>query len=157
VLIRSIDRLPGTAELVELAAAGEDDEHDLGVTEHGEFVVLLDQAVAARPAGCSPRGLEMRRRRAGGDAGDLAAAPATRAAAMGTAALELLQLLRVLRVSSIVHGLQRAVQCWDTKILQLCRINHKTYFCGADLRVHFKTCPTCKPNCKAVPSGTCEQ
>jgi len=83
VLIRSIDRLPGTAELVELAAAGEDDEHDLGVTEHGEFVVLLDQAVAARPAGCSPRGLEMRRRRAGGDAGDLAPAPATRAAAMG--------------------------------------------------------------------------
>ena len=111
MLIRSIDRLPGTAELVELAAAGEDDEHDLGVTEHGEFVVLLDQAVAARPAGCSPRGLEMRRRRAGGDAGDLAPAPATRAAAMGTAALGLLQLLRLLRVPSIVHGFQWAAQC----------------------------------------------
>ena len=61
---------------------------DLSVTEHGELVCLLEQAVAARPAGCSPRGLEMRRRRrrAGGDAGELAPAPAKRAAAMGIAA-----------------------------------------------------------------------
>ena len=41
------DRLPGAAELVELAAAGEDDERDLGVAEHGELVGLLEQAVAA--------------------------------------------------------------------------------------------------------------
>jgi hypothetical protein len=40
-------RLPGAAELVELAAAGEDDERDLGVAEHGELVGLLEQAVAA--------------------------------------------------------------------------------------------------------------
>jgi len=42
-----IDRLPCAAELVELAAAGEDDERDLGVAEHGELVGLLEQAVAA--------------------------------------------------------------------------------------------------------------
>jgi hypothetical protein len=42
-----MDRLPGAAELVELAAAGEDDERDLGVAEHGELVGLLEQAVAA--------------------------------------------------------------------------------------------------------------
>ena len=35
------------AELVELAAVGEDDERDLGVAEHGELVRLLEQAVAA--------------------------------------------------------------------------------------------------------------
>jgi hypothetical protein len=39
--------IPGAAELVELAAAGEDDERDLGVAEHGELVRLLEQAVAA--------------------------------------------------------------------------------------------------------------
>jgi hypothetical protein len=35
------------AELVELAAVGEDDERDLGVAEDGELVGLLEQAVAA--------------------------------------------------------------------------------------------------------------
>jgi len=35
------------AELVELAAVGEDDERDLGVAEHGELVRLLEQPVAA--------------------------------------------------------------------------------------------------------------
>ena len=35
------------AELVELAAVGEDDERDLGVAEHGELVGLLEQSVPA--------------------------------------------------------------------------------------------------------------
>jgi len=39
--------IPCAAELVELAAAGEDDERHLGVAEHGELVGLLEEAVAA--------------------------------------------------------------------------------------------------------------
>ena len=35
------------AELVELAAVGEDDERDLGVAEHGDLVRLLEQPRAA--------------------------------------------------------------------------------------------------------------
>jgi hypothetical protein len=46
--------IPGAAELVELAAAGEDDERDLGVAEHGELVGLLEEAVAALGEGDLP-------------------------------------------------------------------------------------------------------
>ena len=48
VLARAYVYIPlPAAELVELAAVGEDDERDLGVAEHGELVRLLEQAVAA--------------------------------------------------------------------------------------------------------------
>jgi hypothetical protein len=46
--------IPCAAELVELAAAGEDDERDLGVAEHGQLVGLLEEAVAALGEGDLP-------------------------------------------------------------------------------------------------------
>ena len=46
--------IPCAAELVELAAAGEDDERDLGVAEHGQLVRLLEEAVAALGEGDLP-------------------------------------------------------------------------------------------------------
>jgi hypothetical protein len=48
--------IPCAAELVELAAAGEDDERDLGVAEHGQLVGLLEEAVATLAEGDLPVG-----------------------------------------------------------------------------------------------------
>lgn len=45
---------PVVGVLVEAAAAGEDDERDLGVAEHRELVRLLEQAVAALAEGHLP-------------------------------------------------------------------------------------------------------
>jgi hypothetical protein len=47
---------PVVGVLVEAAAAGEDDERDLGVAEHGELVRLLEEAVAALAEGDLPVG-----------------------------------------------------------------------------------------------------
>jgi hypothetical protein len=47
---------PVVGVLVEPAAAGEDDERDLGVAEHGELVRLLEEAVAALAEGDLPVG-----------------------------------------------------------------------------------------------------
>ena len=49
-------RRPVVGVLVEAAAAGEDDERDLGVAEHGELVRLLEEAVAALAEGHLPVG-----------------------------------------------------------------------------------------------------
>jgi hypothetical protein len=46
--------IPCAAELVELAAAGEDDERDLGVAEHGQLVGLLEEPVATLGEGDLP-------------------------------------------------------------------------------------------------------
>ena len=42
---------PVVGVLVEAAAAGEDNEGDLGVAEHGELVRLLEEAIAALAEG----------------------------------------------------------------------------------------------------------
>jgi len=47
-------RRPVVGVLVEAAAAGEDDERDLGVAEHRELVRLLEEAVAALAEGDLP-------------------------------------------------------------------------------------------------------
>ena len=47
---------PVVGVLVEAAAAGEDDERDLGIAEHGELVRLLKEAVAALAEGDLPVG-----------------------------------------------------------------------------------------------------
>jgi hypothetical protein len=49
-----INKSPVVGVLVEAAAAGEDDERDLGVAEHRELVRLLEQAVAALAEGDLP-------------------------------------------------------------------------------------------------------
>ena len=46
--------IPCAAELVELAAAGEDDERHLGVAEDGELVSLLEEPVATLAEGDLP-------------------------------------------------------------------------------------------------------
>lgn len=53
-VVVSVLIIPGAAELVELAAAGEDDERDLGVAENGQLVGLLEEAVAALGEGDLP-------------------------------------------------------------------------------------------------------
>jgi len=45
---------PVVGVLIEAAAAGEDDERDLGVAEHRELVRLLEEAVAALAEGHLP-------------------------------------------------------------------------------------------------------
>ena len=45
---------PVVGVLIEAAAAGEDDERDLGVAEHGKLVRLLEEAVAALAEGDLP-------------------------------------------------------------------------------------------------------
>lgn len=41
------ERVPCTAKLVELAAAGEDDESDLGIAKNRELVGLFEEAISA--------------------------------------------------------------------------------------------------------------
>ena len=44
---REREVIPSAAELEELAAAGEDDESDLGVAEHGELISFLQQTISS--------------------------------------------------------------------------------------------------------------
>jgi hypothetical protein len=54
---RAMDRRgPGRAVVVELAAAGEDDDADLGVAEHADLPCLLDQSGPALGEGHLPVG-----------------------------------------------------------------------------------------------------